>query len=259
MKELRLEGKVVITGKVKAETGLSIGGPTVGLDIGGVDNSVIKDANGEPYIPGSSLKGKLRSLIEKAEGKELVEVSKEPKIRIHKCINKEALCSICKIFGLPGEEEYAEPTRLIVRDASLIEESISEAIRKRIDLEWTEVKWENVIDRITSAANPRQIERVPAGAEFTFEMIYNIFGNPDKDNLKQVFKAMELLEHDYLGGQGSRGYGKVRFEDIRVYWNSKKDYENGTVDLTEEKRINKSYTTPAAIVKNFGGIQKELN
>ena len=128
----------------------------------------------------------------------------------------------------------------------------------KTDLEFTEVKWENVIDRITSAANPRQIERVPAGAEFEFGMIYNVFNEQDKDNLKQVFKALELLEHDYLGGSGSRGYGRVKFEDIKVYWNSKADYESGDVEIEKKEPINGEYTTPADIVKNFEAIREEI-
>ena len=125
----------------------------------------------------------------------------------------------------------------------------------RTDLPYTEVKWENVIDRITSAANPRQMERVPAGAEFEFGMIYNVFSEGDKSNLKEVFKSLELLEHDYLGGSGSRGYGRVKFEDIKVYWNSKADYESGDVMKTP---INGEYKTPASIVKNFEAIREEI-
>jgi len=120
------------------------------------------------------------------------------------------------------------------------------------------VKWENVIDRITSAANPRQMERVPAGAEFEFEMIYNILNESDKKNLKEVFKAMELLEHDYLGGSGSRGYGKVKFKYLKVYWNSRADYENGDVDIEQKEPINGEYTTPASIVKNFEKIIEKI-
>ncbi len=302
MEEINLLGKVVMNGKIKAETGLSIGGPTVGLDIGGVDNAVIKDAEGKPYIPGSSMKGKMRSLSEKFEGKATEEnrvwvVKPDEKgekgISIHLCDKKD--CKICNIFGRTNGEfskidnskrnkvsddkvviKCTIPTRLIVRDCHLIEESLIpekirkelkkpeeirkalEDVKKKLDLEWTQVKFENVIDRITSAANPRQMERVPEGAEFEFGMIYNVFNESDKSNLKEVFKAMELVEHDYIGGSGSRGYGKVKFEGMGVYWKSKKDYEEGDLDLTEEKKINKEYTTPAEIVKNFEEIRKEI-
>ena len=279
--EIKLMGKVVITVKIRAETGLSIGGATVGLDIGGVDKPVVKDAEGKPYIPGSSLKGKMRSLLEKsndlAKDESRVWVVKpnekgEKGISIHLCNDPD--CEVCNIFGRANGEfpkidnnkrskisdesvriENTTPTRLIVRDAVLSEESAEKLRELKTDLEFTEVKWENVIDRITSAANPRQMERVPAGAEFEFGMIYNVFNEQDKDNLKQVFKALELLEHDYLGGSGSRGYGRVKFEDIKVYWNSKADYESGDVMKTP---INGEYKTPASIVKNFEAIREEI-
>ena len=284
MVEISLEGKVLITGKIRAETGLSIGGATVGLDIGGVDNPVVKDAEGKPYIPGSSLKGKMRSLLEKsndlAKDESRVWVVKptekgEKGISIHLCNDPD--CEVCNIFGRANGEfpkidnnkrskisdesvriENTTPTRLIVRDAVLSGESAGKLRELKTDLEFTEVKWENVIDRITSAANPRQMERVPAGAEFEFGMIYNVFNEQDKDNLKQVFKALELLEHDYLGGSGSRGYGRVKFEDIKVYWNSKADYESGDVEIEKKEPINGEYTTPADIVKNFEAIREEI-
>jgi CRISPR-associated protein Csm3 len=302
MEEINLSGKVLMNGKIKAETGLYMGGPTVGLDIGGVDNAVIKDAEGKPYIPGSSLKGKMRSLSEKFEGKAAegnrVWVVKpnekgEKGISIHLCDKED--CKICNIFGRTNGEfpkidnskqdnvsddkvsiKCTTPTRLIVHDCHLIEESIIpekirkelknpeeirkalEDVKKKLDLEWTQVKWENVIDRITSAANPRQMERVPAGTEFEFGMIYNVFNESDKNNLKEVFKAMELLEDDYIGGSGSRGYGKVKFEDIGIYWNSKADYENGDVDIERKVPINKGYETPASIVENFEAIKETI-
>ena len=274
MAEISLEGKIVITGKIETETGLSIGGATVGLDIGGLDNPVIKDAEGKPYIPGSSLKGKMRSLLEKANGlatddKRIYVVENE--ISIHMCNDPD--CVVCNIFGRttrekpypsPGgkkikiDKENVTPTRLIVRDAVLTEDSAKKLSDMKTDLEFTEVKWENVIDRITSAANPRQMERVPEGAEFEFGMIYNVFNELDKSNLKEVFKAMELVEHDYLGGSGSRGYGKVKYEEMGVYWNSKADYESGEVDIEEKKPINGDYKTPASIVKNFEAIKEKI-
>lgn len=274
MVEISLDGKIVITGKIKTETGLSIGGATVGLDIGGMDNPVIKNAEGKPYIPGSSLKGKMRSLLEKANGlatddKRIYVVPNE--ISIHMCNEPE--CVVCTIFGrttrekpysspsgkgIKIEKNNVTPTRLIVRDAVLSEGSIKKLRGMKTDLEFTEVKWENVIDRITSAANPRQMERVPEGAEFEFGMIYSVFTESDKSNLKEVFKALELVEHDYLGGSGTRGYGKVKFEDVNVYWNSNADYEKGDVDIEEKTSINGKYTTPASIVKNFEGIKEQI-
>lgn len=258
MEEVKLIGKVIIKGVIEAKTGLSIGGSTVGLDIGGVDNPVIKDAKGKPYIPGSSLKGKMRSLLEKAEGKTLN--TNLGGARIHICKEKEDYenCHVCKIFGVPGEKDFGKPTRLLVRDATLVEDSITEEMKKSLDLEYTEVKFENVIDRITSAANPRQTERVPAGAQFEFEMIYNVFNEKDKENLREVFKTMKLLEDDYLGSSGSRGYGKIEFKNVEVYWNSIKDYEEGTsyrnriYEKGEDKKIED-------LLKEFSEVKSKIS
>lgn len=270
MTELKLLGKAIIRGKIKALTGLHVGGTTTGLKVGGVDLGVITDPEGKPYIPGSSLKGKLRSLLEKAEGLATNENRiwvKEGEVSIHMCDDKN--CSVCNIFGRSNgkhkkfddtqfEIKTTTPTRLIVRDANLIEESIPDEIKKNIDLEWTEVKWENAIDRMTSAATPRQIERVPQGAEFEFEMIYSILEEDDKDRLAQVFKAMNLLENDYIGGHGSRGYGQIKFEDIKVYWNSKQDYEKGETDTEEKEVINSNFNQPHLIIKSFSEIKGKL-
>lgn len=269
MANLTLLGKVIIEGKIYAKTGLHIGGSQVGLKVGGVDLSVITDPEGKPYIPGSSLKGKMRSLLEKKEGLATGENRvwvKEDEVGIHLCNEKD--CSVCNIFGRPAgkqkrvsnDEEFliteTTPTRLIVRDATLDKNSIKEEMKKNIDLEWTEVKFENAIDRIKSSATPRQIERVPAGAEFNFEIVYNILEEKDKDRLKKVFEAMKLLEDDYLGGHGSRGYGQIEFKDIKVYYNKKQDYENGK---TKQTMINNNLNKSASLIENFDQIKEGLN
>ncbi len=249
MADIKLHGKLIITGKIKAETGLHIGGSRTGIDIGGVDNTVIKDHEGKPYIPGSSLKGKMRSLLEKAEGlasndKRVWQKKPEgttPGISIHICDEEE--CSVCNIFGrnnakmqeINGQEKEitkTTPTRLIVRDAKLMESSIPQDVKDNLELEWTEVKFENSIDRITSAANPRQQEKVPRGAEFELEMVYNIYTDTDKTRFRKVLKAMQLLEDDYLGSSGTRGYGKISFRDIKIFWNTNSDYETGDTNIT---------------------------
>ncbi|GAV22390.1 type III-A CRISPR-associated RAMP protein Csm3 [Carboxydothermus pertinax] len=245
MEELKLLGKIIIKGKIKTLTGLHIGGSQGSIEIGGIDNSVIKDEKGRPYIPGSSLKGKLRSLLESFEDylspSKLVYQKKtdDSEIKIHICNDEN--CAVCTIFGRnagnykkvgDGELTYDEmknvttPTRLYIRDACLDEESIKD-IKPNLDLEWTEVKFENSIDRITSAANPRQTERVPRGAEFCFELVYNVLREKDKELFSKVLTAMKLLEDDYLGGSGSRGYGKIMFKDLAVYWKSREEYETG--------------------------------
>jgi len=258
LENIDLLGKVIIRGEIITVTGLHIGGSQVKLEIGGVDTPIIRDAiTNEPYIPGSSLKGKMRSLLEKAEGKEQNQkVGRD--VKIHICDNEEDYpnCKVCKIFGTPGEKEFSEPTRLIVRDAPLTDESAKSL--KGLELPYSEVKFENVIDRITSAATPRQIERVPPGAKFDFEMIYNVFTKEDKDNLKYVFKAMKLLEDDYLGGQGSRGYGKIKFEKMRIYWNSKNDYERGNVDIETKMPINSDYSNLLDLINNFEDMKNSI-
>lgn len=256
---MKLLGKAIIEGKIEATTGLHVGGSPTGLEIGGVDNPVIKDPKGIPYIPGSSLRGKMRSLLEKSEGK-IPNAHIGRGVKIHQCEDEQGYsgCPVCKIFGLPGEKPFSQPTRLLVRDSFLNKNTITEDMKKNLDLEWTEVKFENAIDRITSAANPRQTERVPAGAEFEFEMVYNVFDENDKENLGKVFKAMELLEHDYLGGQGSRGYGKVEFKYIKVFWNSSKDYEAGDIDTEKKSPINNGFDTVAKIMGNFDTVKGAL-
>lgn len=241
---VHFRGKYIIKCDLKLLTGLHIGKGQNSLEIGGVDNSVVKDAYGKPYIPGSSLKGKMRSLMEFTENKItadnlIITVGDRSKIdrkRMHMC--GDLACSVCNIFGRNHGEHKTEsgeelkisfdnaviPTRLIVRDAYLDEKSISDDMKDYLDLEWTEVKFENNLDRITSRANPRQNERVPAGARFKCEFVMNVFDDDGVKYLKKFLKAMQLLEDDYLGGQGSRGYGKVEFNDITITFRSKEYY-----------------------------------
>jgi CRISPR-associated protein Csm3 len=149
-----------------------------------------------------------------------------------------------------------------VRDVFLDESSITDEMRRNMELQWTEVKMETAINRLTGTAHGgslRQIERVPAGARFKeSRFIFNVFEESDKDLLKELFIALELLEDDYLGGMGSRGSGKVRFVDMAVFWNSKSDYENGTLELTADRKINNGSDTPSLLVKKFTDIRKGL-
>jgi CRISPR-associated protein Csm3 len=244
MLNLTLRGKVMITGAIEAVTGLHIGGAAAGLDIGGIDNPVIRHpVTREPYIPGSSLRGKMRSLLDKHLGLEANKFiqRREPVVRVHECDQEDKYrsCPACQIFGVtPGDQRRdwnsLKPSRLIVRDVLLSQ--THEATRRlreaKTDLPFTEVKWEAAIDRITAAAVPRQNERVPAGAVFSpFEMVYNLFDlngtgiENDIQWLTHLFKAMELLEDDYLGGYGSRGAGKIAFRELRVLFKSRAYYE----------------------------------
>ncbi|MCX7994983.1 MAG: type III-A CRISPR-associated RAMP protein Csm3 [candidate division WOR-3 bacterium] len=261
-----LIGKLIIKGDIEVKTGMRIGGTTTGLKIGGVDLNVITDPLGKPYIPGSSLKGKLRTLLERKEKVEWNKKDKQGNPIGHECDTEEKYqkCAVCKIFGILGSQKISSPTltRLIVRDAYLDESSITEEMKKNLELEWTEVKFETAINRITGTAlggSLRQAERVPAGACFKeCELIFSIYDEKDIDLVKKVFEAIDLLNDDYLGGMGSRGYGKVEFKDIKVFWNKAQDYENGTTELKEERKINGNWTTPAEIVKNFEEIKKNL-
>ena len=187
----KLVKKIIFTGKIILKTGLHIGGTNAALNIGGPDKFVVRNPiNNIPYIPGSSLKGKLRSLIEIKNG--CSKVSTDP--------NSES----GKLFGVAGGNDNTSPSRLIVSDAEL------DISKPKIDLPYTESKTEVNIDRVTSKANPRTFERVPAGAEFKLSMVLNIFDDENEEELKSIlYKAIEMLHDDYLGGQGSRGYGQV--------------------------------------------------
>jgi len=159
-RQIKLYGRIILTGEIKAESGLHIGGSPGALAIGGLDLPVIRDAYQVPYVPGSSLKGKMRSLWEKLNGApQNFPIGRE--VFVHICENKDAYagCPVCRIFGVPGDKDSSAPTRLVVRDVRLDQKSLEGA---RTDMPFSEVKWEAAIDRVTSAATPRQIERVPA-------------------------------------------------------------------------------------------------
>jgi CRISPR-associated protein Csm3 len=226
--KVELYGRVFVRGDLRVVTGLHIGGSPASLAIGGVDNPVIRDAQtGRPYVPGSSLRGKMRSLWEKMTG-----VSQNwpigKGVRIHVCEKAQdyEACPVCQIYGVPGQLEASFPTRLIVRDVFLGLES-ERRLREQAqtDLPYTEVKWEAAIDRVTSAATPRQIERVPADTRFEgLEMIFSVYDPGDLERFVHVLEAMQLLQDDYLGGLGSRGSGKIVFENLSISVRSRQDY-----------------------------------
>ncbi|MFN3763718.1 MAG: type III-A CRISPR-associated RAMP protein Csm3 [Anaerolineae bacterium] len=229
-KQIQLKGRIFLTFNIEAVTGLHIGGSETGIEIGGVDKVVIRDPiTNRPYIPGSSLKGKVRSLLEKYRGLPLNR--NIGGTAIHSCDKREEYqkCDVCQVFGVPGEMDFATPTRLVVRDVHLTDKSARILTEQaHTDLPYTEVKTEVSIDRVTSAANPRRMERVPAGTEFgPAELVYSIYegtdGNasiadPKKDvaRLRTLVEGLQLLEDDYLGGLGSRGSGKVKLQGIKV-------------------------------------------
>ncbi len=235
---ITLFGRVFINGNIKAETGLHIGKGNVAVAIGDMDNPVVRDPlTARPYVPGSSLKGKMRSLLEKKQGK-LQNKTIGKNVKIHVCDEAEyPNCDVGRIFGVPGELPFSGPTRLVVRDAFLSDAS-AENLRGKTDMPFTEAKWEVAIDRITSQATPRQIERVPAGAVFDkLELIYNIYDAADISGFGVLLEAMELLEDDYLGGSGSRGSGKVSFVDLSVSCKAKDSYATSTLYDDKPKKL----------------------
>ena len=267
---IKLVERVFIRFDIQAVTGMHIGGSDSGIEIGGVDKTVIRDPlTNQPYIPGSSLKGKMRSLVEKARGAK--QNQRIGQGYIHSCgaeyKKKEDLetkgkadyqaCDICQVFGVPGERPFATPTRLVVRDTFLDKDSADQLNALQTDLPYTEIKTEVSIDRVTSAANPRQMERVPAGAVFAnAELIYTIYEGKDCDKgkdverLKVIAEGLRLLEDDYLGGLGSRGSGKVRLANIRI---SKR------VDpLQEEEQLGKVYGSLNEFVVALPILQAQL-
>jgi CRISPR-associated protein Csm3 len=223
---MKLQEIKKITGKIKVLTGLHIGAGNDEIRIGGIDNPVVKNPlTNEPYIPGSSLKGKIRTLLEwrlgtitdgsptkvnKKDGNSdtwIDNLKKEHKI-------------IAKIFGngtTIKNEEIAKvigPTRISFYDCFLT----SELSKKLKDLNiLTESKTEIVIDRFSGTVKQgglRQMERIPAGAEFDFHLTYMIFDDEDEKNFEYIILGMKLLELTSLGGNGSRGYGKIEFFDL---------------------------------------------
>src|SRR5437763_10693636 len=243
--ELTFLGKLIIEGEIQCQTGLHIGAGKGSLEIGGADNPVVKDAFGIPYIPGSSLRGRLRSLLEQTLGlavpKELVYLSKRKgqEVRIHQSDRPDD--DICVLFGRnPGRVEkvtgeaieaaVATPARLTVYDAPLLVDSITPQMRENLDDELTEVKSENAVDRITSQANPRTLERVPAGARFHFRMVLDVLCPEDRELLPRLLEGLRLLEDDSLGGGGSRGSGRVRLTHLKLTWRSRAFYSSGMAE-----------------------------
>jgi len=203
MAEIKLQKKIVYTGTITLMTGMHIGGTNAALNIGGPDKFVVRNPiNNVPYIPGSSLKGKMRSLVEIYNGETAGgKPSNNPSSKAG------------ALFGVPGDNENCRPSRLIVRDAEL---DVNSCDFSNTDLPYTESKTEVAINRITAKSNPRTFERVPAGAKFNVNMVLNIFEGEDEQSLKATLKqAISLLQDDYLGGHGSRGYGQVKFSELK--------------------------------------------
>jgi CRISPR-associated protein Csm3 len=224
----KLVKKIILSGKITLVTGLHIGGTNSAMGIGGPDSTVIRNPmNNEPYIPGSSLKGKMRTLIEQVDGTIRDKVTFREKYgqkkETHEYLpTEDSLTNAGSLFGTVGENQ--QPSRLIVRDCKLL---TTEDKFNNTDLPYTESKTEVVIDRITSAAMPRQIERVPATAEFELNMVLNIFdSDKEKELIETTMRAIKLLEDDYLGGSGSRGYGQIKIDIEKTEHHTEEYYKN---------------------------------
>lgn len=226
----QLQARVVVTADLVAVSGLRIGGTLPGLAIGGVDLPVIRDPlTNYPYLPGSSLRGKMRALLDRWHGN-------EPNRRIgtvwiHLPETQEAYDAspVGRLFGVLPNEKITDmrPTRLLVRDVYL-EPGEAERLRGAVrgGLLYTEGKTEAAIDRLTSAATPRTIERVLAGTRFRpFSAAITLYdGDRADEYVPLLLQGMRLLEDDYLGGHGSRGSGEIRFEHLTVRVYRRDDY-----------------------------------
>jgi CRISPR-associated protein Csm3 len=220
----KLTNITTIEATLEVLTGLRIGAGDNEMHIGGVDNTVIKHPlTGSPYIPGSSLKGKMRSLLEWRSGAvqeaplgtkdfEKADAAQQPEIK-----------RILQLFGIGGGDaresealvKQLGPSRLAFWDCPL-DEAWEKEVRDNNQL-LVEVKSENVINRISGVAeHPRNTERVPAGAKFVFRLSLKRLDDDGDDLLDTVLQGLKLIEHDSLGGSGSRGYGKVKFAGLKI-------------------------------------------
>lgn len=332
-----LLGKFRLTSTLLVETGLHIGGGGETLDIGGLDKPVIRDPlTRQPYLPGSSIKGKLRSILERLLNKPVnrpggsgtfryesddledgfTEIQQENSrllIRYDGAHN----CEVSRIFGSTGTncwiktdvvesqgldklpniqprrivtaingesrlgrflennegktsqgetvEQYTKikgrnsPARLIVRDCHLLPNSAKKLKEIDTGLFMTEWKFENGIDRITAAANPRQLERVPAGSEFNFELVYTVENASQAvEDLKNIAIAIAILEDDALGGHGSRGYGKVKFNKFEFFYRTREQYLQIASGDTSFLNPIQSVNNTSELLQNFGSLTREV-
>ena len=190
--------KIEITGIIQAETGIHIGGNSQFAAIGAVDSPVIRDVYTDyPIIPGSSLKGKMRTLLAKQYNKGLEKPENDDD-------------RILRLFG-SAEKGKIQFSRLIFSDMIMVN---AEKLQKT-GISTTEIKFENTINRLTAVAMPRQIERAVRGSEYELHLIYNLEKEEEfEEDMKLLRHAMTLLTYDYIGGHGSRGYGKISFKNL---------------------------------------------
>jgi len=207
---MKLQGHSVVKGIIHCETGLRVGGSKDAIEIGTKDTPIIRHPVTDlPYIPGSSIKGKMRSLLE---------------LKYDKCAGGKpcscGICDICKLFGCGDPNNAKEATRLLFRDASITKESEAVLLEAKEDkgVNFSEIKYETRIDRQTNKAADKALhnnERIPSGTNLYFELSIRIFGDDSRDDFKKIIaEGLSLMQSDYLGGSGSRGYGKIKFEKM---------------------------------------------
>lgn len=218
---MKLTEIMKLEGTITLKSGLHISSGNMEMRIGGTDSPVIKHPHTlDPYIPGSSLKGKVRSLLEMASGLmastdgRVVSTTHLKKLSGSDRAKAEA---IIKIFGSGGDDKSEDaalgPTRVSFSDCYLDPQWKEKARANRWQL--SEVKSENSINRIKGTAeNPRFIERVPEGTKFGFQLTFRVLDEGDEALFDEVLKGLKLLELDALGGSGSRGYGRVRLTEL---------------------------------------------
>ena len=216
--------KLEITGKIEILTGMHIGGSSSFSAIGAIDSPIVRDIESDlPMIPGSSLKGKIRYLLSKKYNKDIAKNHNE---------DDEA---ILRLFGSSDKEKLYR-SRLIFSDSIL---SNIDKFKEIGIHNPTEIKTENSINRLTAIANPRQIERVIRASEFDFSIIYNVETEEDVEDIEididLLCQGLKLLKYDYIGGHGSRGYGRVNVKDLEI-----KEVTNNVLSIKKEDNDNKS-------------------
>lgn len=311
LKQRPLLGKVKLKATLVTKTGLQIGGSSETLDIGGIDKFIVRDPiTFYPYIPGSSLKGKLRAISERLHNKTLNRngggniyryesddledgFSLIGKNRNFIPFQGANTCPISRIFGSTGKKclvnleiardqqldfkpeenqniegiEYAaivgrnRPANLIVRDSFLTDDSVTKLKKIDTGLYMTELKFENSIDRVTAAAQPRQFERVPKDAKFEVELVYTV---DDKNyvcrDLRNLVVLFAILENDSLGGSGSRGYGKVEFINWSFEYLNLSDFSSRLTDFAnfDWQDLAKFEGSTQDMLRQFNSFENEL-
>ncbi|NUL81828.1 MAG: type III-A CRISPR-associated RAMP protein Csm3 [Armatimonadetes bacterium] len=210
-----------LTGTMVVLSGLRIGAGGASLEIGGLDNPIVRHpVTRQPYVPGSSLKGKLRSLLEVSNFQ--VGNFTEPRATTGPCGCNN--CAVCWLFGCGRAQDAQEPSRLIFRDCTMLPESL-ESLKPLMSegIFYSEVKAEVTMDRSTGKvgqAGPRSMDRIPAGAKLNFQVTVRVLEGDNEGHMKQaLLHALSLLESEGMGGSVTRGYGQVKFEGLT--WSEK--------------------------------------